>query len=219
MARERWNTRTSFIMAAIGSAIGLGNIWRFPYVAYDNGGGAFLIPYILALITTGIPLVALEYYLGARYQLGPTEVFAKIKKKSNFIGWFAISIASMIVFYYTAVMGWTWNYLFHSLGIDWAGHETNFFYNEVLDLTEGVQSFGGFQIPVVIGTFLTWVAIFLIIFKGIKVVSKVVKWTVGLPWILLGILVIRGITLKGASLGLEYFLRPDFPKSWILRFG
>src|SRR6056297_3449351 len=99
MKRERWTSRSSFIMAAIGSAIGLGNIWRFPYVAYSNRGGAFLIPYIVALITTGIPLVALEYYLGARYQLGPTEVFAKIKEKSNFIGWFAISVASMIVFY------------------------------------------------------------------------------------------------------------------------
>lgn len=224
MARERWTTRSSFIMAAIGSAIGLGNIWRFPYVAYANGGGAFLVPYILALITTGIPLVTLEYYLGARYQLGPTEVFAKIKKKSNFIGWFAISIASMIVFYYTAIMGWSWNYLFHSLGIDWAGQETSFFYEEVLNLTEGVQNLGGFQIPVVIGTFLTWAAIFFIIFKGIKVVSKVVKWTVGLPWLLLGILVIRGITLKGAGLGLDYFLHPDFskildPQVWLAAYG
>jgi len=224
MKRERWTSRSSFIMAAIGSAIGLGNIWRFPYVAYANGGSAFLIPYVLALITTGIPLVALEYYLGARYQLGPTEVFAKIKKKSNFIGWFAISIAAMITFYYTAIMGWSWNYLFHSLGINWAGNETGFFYDKVLGLTEGINEFGGFNLPVLIGTFLTWLAIFLIIFKGIKVVSKVVKWTVGLPWLLLGILIIRGFTLKGASLGLEYFLNPDFskildPKVWLAAYG
>jgi len=224
MARERWTTRTSFIMAAIGSAIGLGNLWRFPYIAYDNGGGAFLIPYVIALITTGIPLVALEYYLGARYQVGPTEVFGKIKKGSNFIGWFAIAITSMVVFYYTAIMGWTWNYLFHSIGVKWAGNEAGFFYNRILNLTKSADVLGGLRIPVALGIFLTWVSIFLILFKGVKIVSKVVKWTVGLPWVLLAILVIRGITLKGSAIGLNYFLRPDFsevlnPQVWLAAYG
>src|SRR6056297_768186 len=182
MARERWEKRSSFILAAIGSAIGLGNVWRFPYMAYSNGGGAFFIPYIIALITTGIPLVALEYYLGARHQLGPSEAYGKVKKNTNYIGWFALGVAGMITFYYAVVMGWAFNYLYSSIGIKWAGNEGNFFNNTVLGISKGIYSFGGLRWPVVLGTFLTWVAIFLIIFKGIKVVGKVVNWTVGIPW-------------------------------------
>ena len=99
MTRERWDKRTAFIMAAIGSAIGLGNVWRFPYMAYANGGGAFFIPYMIALITTGIPLVALEFYLGNRYQKGPTEVYNFVRKNTNYIGWFAIGTTIMITIY------------------------------------------------------------------------------------------------------------------------
>ena len=97
MARERWEKRSAFVMAAIGSAIGLGNVWRFPYMAYSNGGGAFFIPYLIALITTGIPLLALEYYLGIRYQKGPTEAYGSIKKNTNYIGWFALATASSVL--------------------------------------------------------------------------------------------------------------------------
>ncbi|MCT9480399.1 sodium-dependent transporter, partial [Acinetobacter baumannii] len=64
--RENWTSRSGFIIAAVGSAVGLGNIWRFPYVAYENGGGAFLIPYLLALITAGLPLLFLDYAVGHR---------------------------------------------------------------------------------------------------------------------------------------------------------
>lgn len=73
--REQWATRAGFLLAAIGSAIGLGNIWRFPYVAYENGGGAFLVPYLIALLTAGIPLLILEYTIGHRYRGSPPLAF------------------------------------------------------------------------------------------------------------------------------------------------
>jgi len=224
MARERWDKQAAFIMAAIGSAIGLGNVWRFPYMAYDNGGGAFFIPYVIALITTGVPLLALEYFLGIRYQVGPTEAYGKLKKNSNFIGWFALIVSAMITIYYTVIMGWTWEYMYHSIGVKWAGSAKDFFYNDILGLSSGIGTLGGIKIPIVIGNLLTWIAIFLIIFKGVKVVGKVVNWTVGLPWFLLLILIIRGITLKGAGMGLEYYLRPNFskladPKVWLAAYG
>ncbi len=224
MARERWDKRSAFIMAAIGSAIGLGNVWRFPYMAYANGGGAFFIPYIIALITTGVPLVSLEYYIGTRSQKGPSEAYGFFKKKTNYIGWTAIGVSTMITIYYAVIMGWAWLYLFKSIGVKWLGNSKGFFYNDVLGLSSGIGTIGGIQWPIVLGTLLTWIAIFLIIFKGVKVVGKVVNWTVGLPWALLLILIIRGITLKGAGMGLDYYLRPDFhklldPNVWLAAYG
>ncbi|MDB9822415.1 sodium-dependent transporter [Deltaproteobacteria bacterium] len=224
MARERWGRRSAFIMAAIGSAIGLGNVWRFPYMAYTNGGGAFFIPYLIALITTGIPLLSLEYYLGIRYQKGPTEAYDFIKKKSNFIGWFALGTAAMITFYYCVVISWAWNFMFHSIGVDWTGDEKSFFFDRILGISDSIGNLGGIQWHLVLGNLITWVLIFLIVFKGIKVVSKVVTWTVGLPWVLLLILIVRGITLEGSTRGLDFYLRPDFsqllnPNVWLGAYG
>ncbi len=224
MARERWHKRSGFVMAAIGSAIGLGNVWRFPYMAYANGGGAFFIPYIIALITTGIPLLALEYYLGARYQRGPTEAYGLAKKGTNFIGWLALGTASMITLYYTVVMAWACNYLWHSINLSWAGKEKDFFFGTILGISKGISVLGGIQWPLVLGNLFVWIVMFLIIFKGVKVVGKVVTWTVGLPWALLLVLIIRGITLQGAAHGLDFYLKPDFsqllnPSVWLGAYG
>ncbi|AKB20004.1 Sodium-dependent transporter [Methanosarcina sp. WWM596] len=85
--REVWNTRVGFILAAIGSAVGLGNIWRFSYVAYENGGGAFLIPYFVALLTAGIPLMILEFGLGSKFLGSAPLSLKKANKSFEWIGW------------------------------------------------------------------------------------------------------------------------------------
>ncbi len=224
MVRERWGKRSAFVIAAIASAIGLGNVWRFPYMAYSNGGGAFFIPYIIALVTTGIPLMSLEYYLGIRYQKGPTEAYGCIRKKTNFIGWLGLATAGMICCYYCVIMSWAWNYMFQSVGVHWAGDEKNFFISQMLGRSDSIRMLGGVQWHLVLGNFLTWLAIYLIIFKGVKVVGKVANWTVGLPWVLLLILIIRGITLEGSAEGLNFYLSPDFsllldPEVWLDAYG
>lgn len=84
--REQWGSQLGFLIAAIGSAIGLGNIWRFPGVAYNNGGGAFMIPYVVALIAAGIPILFLDYALGHRFRGSPPAVFRRISKKLEFLG-------------------------------------------------------------------------------------------------------------------------------------
>ena len=81
MERTRWKSNLGFLLAAIGSAVGLGNIWRFSYVAYENGGGAFLIPYFVALITAGIPLIILEYGIGHKIHGSSNLCFARINRK------------------------------------------------------------------------------------------------------------------------------------------
>lgn len=78
--RDQWNSRTGFLFAAIGAAVGLGNLWRFPFQAYKNGGGAFFLPYFVAIITCAVPLMIMEYTYGRRIRGGSTKAFAKLKK-------------------------------------------------------------------------------------------------------------------------------------------
>ena len=85
--RETWNTKAGFIIAAIGSAVGLGNLWRFPYIAASNGGGAFIFPYLFAIITAGIPILILEYTLGKTFRSGAPGAFARINRKFEWLGW------------------------------------------------------------------------------------------------------------------------------------
>ncbi|MEJ2307273.1 MAG: hypothetical protein P8Y30_07005 [candidate division WOR-3 bacterium] len=101
--RERWSSRSSFLFAVIGSAIGLGNVWRFPYITYANGGGAFLIPYLIALITAGIPLMILEYYVGHFTQSSPPTAFRKIWHRAEWMGWFAILLIFILATYYCTI--------------------------------------------------------------------------------------------------------------------
>ena len=94
--RERWDSRGAFIMAAIGSAIGLGNVWRFPFIVGQNGGGAFFIPYFVALLTAGVPLMIVEYALGVKYQGSAAKSFRKIGKGWEWIGWWGLMVGTTI---------------------------------------------------------------------------------------------------------------------------
>ncbi len=210
--RERWDSRPAFILAAIGSAIGLGNVWRFPYVAYENGGGAFLIPYFIALITAGIPILILEMAIGQKYQGGPPTALRKAKPCFEWVGWFAILCATIITFYYCAIMAWAVNYLVHAFALRWQGNEEAFFYEQILRLSEGPGDLGSISWELLLGLAVTWVLIYLCIRKGVQSVGKVVWFTVPLPFLLLIILFFRGITLDGAIDGLRMYLTPDFSK-------
>ena len=117
--RDRWTSRTAFIMAAVGSAVGLGNLWRFPYIAYSNGGGAFFIPYLVALFTAGVPLMIVEYAIGQRYQGGAPQALAAVTRKFRWVGWFALLVATTITIYYVVIMAWAWHYAAGSLTLEW----------------------------------------------------------------------------------------------------
>lgn len=104
--REEWGSKIGFILAAIGSAVGLGNIWRFPYIAYENGGGAFLIPYFFAIFTAGIPLLILEYSMGHKYRGSTPLAIARASKKWEWIGWWPTITSAFIVAYYSVIISW-----------------------------------------------------------------------------------------------------------------
>ena len=222
--RDQWHSRTSFIMAAVGSAVGLGNVWRFPYVAYSNGGGAFLIPYFVALFTAGIPMLILEMGIGQRMQKGAPLAFGAIRKPLQWFGWWAAGLSAGIVIYYSTILAWSWVYLWHSLTQAWGDTPQTFFYQDVLQRSSGPGQLGWPVPSLVIGMALTWLTIYLILRKGVRSVSKVVMVTVPLPLILLAILLVRGLTLPGSIEGISYFLKPDFskltdPGIWLSAYG
>jgi NSS family neurotransmitter:Na+ symporter len=225
--RERWSSRSSFLFAVIGSAIGLGNVWRFPYITYENGGGAFLIPYLIALITAGIPLMILEYYVGHFTQSAPPTAFKKIWHRAEWGGWFAILLIFILSTYYCTIMGWSVNYLFHSFTLGWgntAESVSSFFNNNILQLSESPSHLGSIRLPIVGGLALVWVFIYLSLFKGVETLGKIVYFTVIIPWLIIVVMVVRGLTLPGAMEGIKFYLTPDFsvllnPKVWLAAYG
>lgn len=225
--RENWGSRPGFILAAIGSAVGLGNVWRFPYEAYSNGGSAFLIPYIVAMLLIGVPLLIMEFSLGHLTQQAAPNAFKRVGSRWEFVGWWPIILSFVIVCYYAVVLAWCMNYLVYSFSGDlpWADNAKSFFFSEYLqsEKTVGFQ-LGSLRGSIVLALAVVWLVMYLCIFKGVKIVGKIVLWTVPIPWLMLLILTIRGITLDGAILGLEYYLEPDWsrlkdPLVWRAAFG
>ena len=230
VTRERWGSRPLFIFAAIGSAIGLGNVWRFPYLTYEYGGGAFLIPWIIGLIIMGVPWMMMEFGMGRYFQRGAPGVFEGIGKKWEWLGWWPVFVAFLIVTYYTVVIAWSLRYVVSSFTVEWgmgdagAAGAGSYFFEKVLNLSSGPEVLGGLQWPLVAGLAVTWVALFFIMFKGARVIGKVAIWTVIIPWVLLLVLLVRGLTLPGAIDGLNYYLTPDFsamanPDLWFGAFS
>jgi neurotransmitter:Na+ symporter, NSS family len=212
MGRARWDSRTIFLFAAIGSAVGLGNVWRFPYLTYKFGGGAFLIPYLIALVILGIPLLILEFAIGQKLQKGAVDAFKTVHHRLRGIGFAAIASGFVVVVYYAAVMAWALLFFINSFRtqLPWAADAKGFFFNAVLQISDGVGQIGGINWYLFFSLLAVWVAIYFSVRKGVKSVGKVVLITMPLPIILLIVLFIRGITLPGALTGIGYYLTPDF---------
>ena len=358
LGRETWNSKTAFILAAIGSAIGLGNIWRFPYITYANGGGAFLVAYFICLFFAGIPLLMLEFGLGHRSSRSAPGAFAAIHKRLQWFGWFAVGVGFVIVTYYAIIMTWAVNYTYEAATLGWEqepgiyadeqyaitetsiedlqvltpvpdsmlgirfvsaidqiedvitgepttlvnyhgdiyafptraeaenfletpipglsnpvhtgaddaveilsdipddlegmpfvsplsetvyqvqkvgtilvafdgllygfnnvteastfmGSPGDFFFNDFLGVTDEPWKLGDFKWHLFIGFVIAWVWIIASVWKGTKTVGKVVYFTVLIPWALLILFIIRGITLPGSEAGLSFYLTPVWSK-------
>ncbi|KYK25833.1 hypothetical protein AYK20_04045 [Thermoplasmatales archaeon SG8-52-1] len=198
-------------MAAIGSAVGLGNVWRFPYVCYNNGGGAFLIPFFVAIFSAGIPLLILEFSVGHFSKGTPPKAFENVGKKWEWAGWLTVLMPFIVAIYYVVVMAWCFSYMVYSIDLRW-GEQAGAFFSGFLGDTGSPLIIGNISIPILLGLIAVWISIFLILYKGVKRIGKIVALTVPLPTILLIILTIRGLTLPGAIDGISYYLTPDFSK-------
>ena len=222
MKRERWKSQFGFLLASVGSAIGLGNIWRFSYMAYDNGGGAFLIPYMTALLTAGIPLLILEFGVGHERIGSAPLAYAKIKKSWEWLGWWAVTFVMFgIVLYYMVVIAWCLNFFVLSFHLGWGNDPNAYFFKDFLSVSKVPSEIGQIRTPIfgalVIIWFLNWFIVYRGVQKGIELANKIFM---PLLFFLTGILVFWALTLEGATQGLKAYLTPDFsklsnPKVWI----
>uniref|UniRef100_A0A8C0YU54 Transporter n=5 Tax=Canidae TaxID=9608 RepID=A0A8C0YU54_CANLF len=253
--RGNWTGKLDFLLSCIGYCVGLGNVWRFPYRAYTNGGGAFLVPYFLMLAICGIPLFFLELSLGQFSSLGPLAVW-KISPLFKGAGAAMLLIVGLVAIYYNMIIAYVLFYLFASLtsNLPWE-HCGNWWNTDLclehrgskggngalpLNLTstvspseeywsryvlhiqgsQGIGSPGEIRWNLCLCLLLAWVIVFLCILKGVKSSGKVVYFTATFPYLILLMLLVRGVTLPGAWKGIQFYLTPQFhhllsSKVWI----
>ena len=211
--REEWASRATFILAAIGSAVGLGNAWRFPGLAAKYGGGAFLFTYILAMFILGIPMLTMEISIGRKTKQGAPGAFRSINKKTEYVGWAATTNAFAIQIYYTVVFAWVLAMAFFSYKFAGMVGDSKTASSLFMNITQASGTISGYKIPLAMFIILliAWVVIYLCIRKGTVSVGKVVKYTgLTLPLIFLIIMALKGITMPGGLEGLAKLLIPDF---------
>ncbi|MGY1855425.1 sodium-dependent transporter [Modestobacter sp. SYSU DS0290] len=222
--RGGFSSRRVFILAAIGSAVGLGNIWRFPYVAYENGGGAFLLPYLVALLTAGIPFLLLDYAIGHRHRGSAPLSFARLRRGTEGLGWWQVGICFVIAVYYAAVIAWALRYTFFSLDQAWGTDPNAFFFGEFLqagDVRVTADVVPGVLVPLA----LVWLAVLVVmalgVQRGIGVTSLVFIPVLVLAFVAL---VVQALLLPGAGAGLDALFSPDWSaltsaSVWAAAFG
>ncbi len=223
--RGRWGTKLGFLLAAMGSAIGLGNIWRYPYVVYSEGGGAFLIPYFIAIATAALPILILEYSLGHKYRHAGPFAFRALSRRWEGLGWFQVAVSFFIATYYMIILGWCLAYLFFSFGSQWGNDTAGFFTGEYLGVSASFWEVGGLQWKVLLPLAIAWGLTYWILRRGvssgIELASKILMPAL---IVMLLIIVVRAITLDGAAEGLDVLFTPDFgrltdPGVWIAAYG
>ncbi|XP_078336165.1 sodium- and chloride-dependent creatine transporter 1-like [Crassostrea virginica] len=277
--RSRWTGQLDFLLACIGYAVGLGNVWRFPYLCYKNGGGAFLIPYFLMLICGALPIMLLEIGLGQYMSKGGLKSWV-ICPLFQGIGIATLLIDAISSTYYIVILSWGLYYLYVSLSgaLTWGtcdnswntyrcassereflerlcpsenqnqsnyfdnytllsensslsnitfnktvancslGHLTpidpsvEFWENHVIQITDSIENGGGLVPHLSVCLLLMWIVIYFCVWRGIKWSGKIVYFTATFPYVILFILLGRGLTLPGAGSGIMYFLKPDFSR-------
>lgn len=222
--REVFSTRLAFLLAAIGSAVGLGNIWRFPYVAYSNGGGAFLIPYVIALLTAGIPLLFLDYGIGHRFRGSAPLAFRRIKSWAEPVGWIQVGISFFITIYYAAIIGWALLYTIKSVTKAWGANPSDYFMKDFLRVNDTGFTLD-FVPQIALALAVVWIVAIIVLAMGVdEGIGRTSKIFMPILTVLFIIVVIRALFLPGASIGLNALFTPNWaalkdPSVWIGAYG
>lgn len=211
--REKWSSRSAFVLAAIGSAVGLGNAWRFPGLAAKYGGGAFLFVYLIAMLVIGIPLLMMEISVARYTRQGAPGSMRAINKKAESIGWIAVSNGIGISIYYAAVFAWVilmFVISFKFMNMTGDTEAASNLWAETIKTTGTTSGFTTISWPVLGSLIAAWVLCYVCIRNGTTTVGKVVKFTVSLPVICLLIMAVRGISMPGAMAGMAKLFIPDW---------
>uniref|UniRef100_A0A7N6AE38 Transporter n=1 Tax=Anabas testudineus TaxID=64144 RepID=A0A7N6AE38_ANATE len=237
--RGQWASKTEYVLVVAGNVVGLGNVWRFPYLCYKNGGGAFLLPYGLLALVCGIPLFLLEISVGQYTQEGFITCWRKICPLAQGIG-YADFMLKLYEFIYIVIQVWALFYLVFSFRsqLPWASCDnpwntancmglqimnssspnvtanttsaaTEFWERRVLGMSAGIEELGSVRWDLALCLLVCWVFCYFSIWKSIKSSGKVAYFTATFPYVMLLILLIRGLTLPGAFEGIYFYLYPN----------
>lgn len=213
--KVQWDSTLAFIFAMVGAAVGLGNIWRFSYVLYSNGGGSFFIPYFVAIAIMGIPFLILEYGVGFSFKEPFSNIMHDINPKFEIIAWLLVIFVFIVTVYYMVILSWDLIYLVSSFSFSWGSDTANYFVNFVgggSNLSEATT----FLLPTTVGVIFLWIVLWFISSKDVdKGIGKVSKILIPLLFILMAVIIVDALTLPGAGKGISALLTPN----WNLLFN
>ncbi|XP_008330286.1 sodium-dependent neutral amino acid transporter B(0)AT3-like [Cynoglossus semilaevis] len=238
--RPKWDNKVQYLLTCIGFAVGLGNVWRFPYLCQIYGGGAFLIPYLIALVFQGLPLLYLELAIGQRLRQGSIGAWNCISPMLGGIGIASMVVSFLVSIFYNTILAWVLWYFFNSfqeplpwsscpLNVNSTGynHECEvstpvnyFWYRETLNITADIETSGSLRWWIILCQGTSWCIVYICFIKGIESMGKAVYVTTTFPSLVLTIFLTRALTLPGATDGLVYLFSPDWeilknPKVWL----
>lgn len=207
--RDHWGSSMAFILAAAGSAVGLGNLWKFPYITYENNGGAFVIVYLLCILAIGLPIMLAEILIGRRTQSSPVMAFTKLaagvpgSKFWPLVGWLGVMTGAVILAFYAVIAGWSLSSLWQCLNWTFTGYQA-----------PSESAFGDFVGNGPLQVFLAFLfsgGTALIVVRGISGgIEKATKILMPVLFAILILLVIVSFTLKGSSQAFKFLFTPDF---------
>ena len=208
--QAQWDSSLAFIFAMIGAAVGLGNIWRFSYVLYSNGGGSFFIPYFIAIAIMGIPFLILEYGVGFSFKESFSKIMRKIKPEFEIIAWILVLFVFVVTIYYMVILSWDLVYLLSSFTFNW-GTDTAAYFVQNVGGSSNLSNASFLLIPTTIGVALLWVVLWFISHKNVdKGIGKVSKILIPALFVIMAIIIVYALTLPGAGVGINTLLTPDW---------
>ena len=210
--KTQWNSPLSFILAMIGAAVGLGNIWRFSYVVYSNGGGSFFIPYLIAILIMGIPFLILEYGMGFSFKDSFSNTLKHINPKLEYLSWMLLLFVFIVVIYYMVILSWDLTYLGSSFTFRW-GSDTALYFVKSVGGSSNLSNASFLLIPTTICTLILWIVVWFISHKEINDgIGKISRILIPTLFVLMAMIVIYALTLPGANIGIETLIHPDWMK-------
>ncbi|XP_063050180.1 sodium-dependent neutral amino acid transporter B(0)AT1-like, partial [Engraulis encrasicolus] len=239
-SRPKWDNKAQYLLTCVGFCIGLGNVWRFPYLCQSHGGGAFIIPYMILLVLEGTPLLYLEFAIGQRLRGGSVGVWRSISPYLTGVGIASMMVSFLVALYYNTILSWVMWYFFNSFQnpLPWSQCPINdnrtalveecaksssvdyFWYRETLNTSATIDDSGGLMWWLVLVSFSAWTILYICCLRGIESTGKAVYVTSTLPYVVLAIFLIRGLTLKGSTSGIVFLFTPDVnelmnPQTWL----